>query len=67
MIHDWTARLWLLRWQEGTQLLPALVGERWEPEQAQGSRWVFRDSRSLASATLLMEALRPRLVPASKV
>jgi hypothetical protein len=67
MIHDWATRLRLLRRQEGTQVLPALVGERWDSKQAQGSREICRDGRSLASATLPMEALRSRLMPASKV
>src|SRR6266487_3061369 len=40
MIGGGTARRWLLRGQERTQLLPVLVRERRDPQQPQGSRWV---------------------------
>lgn len=40
MIDGWPTRLRLLRGQERLQLLPALVGERRDSQQAQGSRWV---------------------------
>ena len=66
MINRWTTGLRLLRWQERTHLLPVLVGERRDPEQAQGSRWVYRDRGRLACAAQAMEALRSGLMLASK-
>ena len=66
MIDGWTTRLWLLRRQERAYLLPALVRERWDPEQAQGSRGVCRHRGRLACAAQPMEALRSRLMLAAK-
>ena len=66
MINRWTARLWLLRRQKRAYLLPVLVRERWEPHQAQGSRWVCRHCGRLTSTAQAMEALRSRLMLASK-
>ena len=62
MIDGWTARLRLLQRQERAYLLPVLVSERRNPQQAQGSRWVCRHRRCLASAAQPMEALRSPLM-----
>ena len=67
MIDRWTARLRLLRRQERAHLFPVRVGEGWNSQQAQGSRWVCRHSRSLAYTTQHLEALRSCLVLTSKV
>lgn len=67
MIGGGTARLWLLRGQEGTELRPALVRERRESFQPQGSRWVHRYRGGLPCATQPMEVLSSPLVLASKV
>jgi hypothetical protein len=57
MIAGWTTRLWLLRRQERADLLPVLVRERRDPQQAQGSRWVCRHRRGLARMAQPMEVL----------
>src|SRR5260370_943447 len=66
MIDGWTARLWLLWRQERAYLLPVLVSERRNPQQAQGRRWVCRHRGCLASTAQPMEALRSRLMLAPK-
>jgi hypothetical protein len=57
MIAGWTTRLWLLWRQERADLLPVLVREGRNPQQAQGSRWVCRDGWCLASTPQPMEVL----------
>jgi len=66
MIDGGTARRWLLRRQEWAYLFPVLVGERSNPQQAQGSRWLCRHRWCLACAAQPMEALRSRLMLAAK-
>src|SRR5258708_3949436 len=66
MIDGWTTRLWLLRRQERAYLLPVLVSERRDTQQAQGSRWVCRQRGCLASTAQPMEALGSPLMLASK-
>ncbi len=66
MIDGRTARLRLLRWQEGTQLLPMLLRERWESQHPHGSWWIQRDGRGLTCAPQHVEALCSCLVLASK-
>ena len=67
MINRWTTCLRLLGRQEGTQLLPVLMGERWDPLHVLGSRWVGRHSGRLTCPAQDMEALGSRLMLASKV
>lgn len=67
MIGGGTARLWLLRGQEGTQLRPVLVGECRQSLQPQGRQWVHRYRGCLPCATQHLEALRSCLVLASQV
>ena len=62
MIDRRTACLWLLRRQERADLLPVLVSERRNPQQAQGRRRVCRHRRCLARAAQPMEVLRARLM-----
>jgi hypothetical protein len=66
MIDGWTARLWLLRRQEWADLLPVLISERRDCQQAQGSRWICRHRGCLAYAAQSVEALRSRLMLAPK-
>ena len=66
MIDGATARRWLLRRQEWVYLLPVLVSECRNPEQAQGSRWLCRQRGRLTSTAQPMEALRSRLMLAAK-
>ncbi len=67
MIGGRTARRWLLRGQEGTQLLPVLVSERRDPQQPQGNWWAHRYNGCLPCAAQPMEVLSSPLVLASKV
>jgi hypothetical protein len=67
MIDGWTARLRLLRWQERLKLLPVLISERRDSKPPQGSRWVWCYHGRLPCAAQDMEAVRSRLVLASKV
>jgi hypothetical protein len=67
MINRWATRWRLLGWQERLKLLPELVGERLDPQQAQGSWWVCCHHGGLPRTTQDMEVVRPRLVLASKV
>ena len=66
MIDGWTARLRLLWRQERAELFPVGIGERRESQHLQGSWWIERDRRGLTCTTQPMEALRSRLVLASK-
>jgi hypothetical protein len=66
MIDGWTARLWLLRRQERADLLPVLISERRDSQQAQGSRWVCRYRGCLACAAQPMEVLRLCLMLTTK-
>ena len=67
MIGGGTARHRLLWGQERTQLLPVLVCERRDPQQAQGRWGNHRHDRGLASSAQPMEVLSSPLVLSSKV
>src|SRR6266699_4790220 len=62
MIDSWTTRLRLLWRQEWTQLLPALVGERGQAWQLDGSGQLNWHGRSLTPSAQPMKALCRRLM-----
>jgi len=62
MVDGGSARGWLLRGQEGAQLLPAGVGEGRQSRDQKGCWWMAGDERGLERTPPPMTALRSRLM-----